>query len=206
MKFPENVQDPIVFVTHDEADFNANDATSFTWGNEDLQPIRPNIFFYVPICIQNYRARRRQGVVDDDLRRVARLNPSDHEAKADAILKLKQCARRAKRNYYPCHTPAKAKAKMSTELSNRTAPLEHSQPAPCAKTTAYTLESKPMMIDQLKGIVQLKSTIMPRSLRCVYWIIAIQLHRFSCVDRQSFQKPGRCIVERGAYSIRIQFT
>ena len=41
MKFPENVQQPIVFVTHDEAYFNANDATSFTWGNEDLQPIRP---------------------------------------------------------------------------------------------------------------------------------------------------------------------
>ena len=41
MKFPESVQHPIVFVTHDEAYFNANDATSFTWGNEDLQPIRP---------------------------------------------------------------------------------------------------------------------------------------------------------------------
>lgn len=38
---PENVDKPVVFITHDESHFNANDAKLFVWSNEDIKPIRP---------------------------------------------------------------------------------------------------------------------------------------------------------------------
>lgn len=41
LMIPEGVERPIIFVTHDESHFNANDAKMFMWTNDDIRSIRP---------------------------------------------------------------------------------------------------------------------------------------------------------------------
>lgn len=41
VNIPEGFERPLVFITHDESYFNANDTTMFGWGNDSIKPIRP---------------------------------------------------------------------------------------------------------------------------------------------------------------------
>lgn len=40
-RLPTGTENPVIFITHDESHFNANDAKSFSWGNDELRTIRP---------------------------------------------------------------------------------------------------------------------------------------------------------------------